>query len=88
LAAFSTCGTITWVGRYFKEQNPEINIVSVGPSSSNHKLPGMKRITGLEAQFIPKIPDYSVTDDTIEVTDEDTYRTAIELVGRVKTDLY
>ena len=87
-AAFGTCGTMTGVGRYLKEQNPEINIVSVEPSSSNHKLPGMKRITGLDEQFIPKILDYSVIDNTVEVTDEDAYRTAIELVGRVKTDLY
>lgn len=79
---------MTGVGRYLKEQNPEINIVGIEPSSSNHKLPGMKRIAGLDAQFIPKILDYSVIDDTIEVTDEDAYRTAIELVGRVKTDLY
>ena len=47
----------------------------------------MKRITGLGEQFIPKILDYSIIDDAIEVTDEDAYRTAIELVGRVKTDL-
>jgi len=86
-AAFGTCGTITGAGRYLKGQNAEINIVSVEPSSSNHKLPGMKRIIGLDAQFIPKILDYSVIDDTIAVTDEDAYRTAIALVGRVKADL-
>jgi hypothetical protein len=48
----------------------------------------MKRITGFDAQLIPKILDYSIIDDAIEVTDEDAYRTAIELVGRVKADLY
>jgi cysteine synthase A/cysteine synthase B len=78
-AGFGTCGTITGVGRYLKEQNPEIKIVGVEPSSSNHKLPGMKRITGLDEQFIPKILDYSVIDDTVAVTDEDAYRTAIAL---------
>ncbi len=81
-AAFGTCGTITGVGRYLKEQNPEIKIVGVEPSSSNHKLPGMKRITGLDEQFIPKILDYSVIDDTVEVTNEDAYRTAIALARK------
>ena len=81
-AGFGTCGTITGVGRYLKEQNPEIKIVGVEPSSSNHKLPGMKRITGLDEQFTPKILDYSVIDDTVAVTDEDAYRTAIALARK------
>ncbi len=52
------------------------------PSSPNHKLPGMKRISGLDEEFIPKILDRSVIDDTVEVTDENAYRTAIELARK------
>ena len=81
-AGFGTCGTITGVGRYLKEQNPEIRIIGVEPSSSNHRLPGMKRITGLDEELIPKILDSSVIDDTVEVTDEDAYGTAIELARK------
>jgi cysteine synthase A/cysteine synthase B len=81
-AGFGTCGTITGVGRYLKEQNPTIKIVGVEPSSPNHKLPGMKRITGLDEEFIPKILDRSVIDETVEVTDENAYRTAIELARK------
>ena len=81
-AGFGTCGTITGVGRYIKEQNPEIKIIGVEPSSPSHKLPGMKRITGLDEEYIPKILDYSVIDDTVEVTDEDAYGTAIELARK------
>lgn len=79
---FGTCGTITGVGRYLKEQNPKIKIIGVEPSSPEHKLPGMKRITGLDEQFMPKILDSSVIDDTVEVTDEDAYGTAIELARK------
>ncbi len=79
---FGTCGTIVGVGRYLKEQNPEIRIIGVEPSSPDHKLPGMKRITGLDEEFIPKILDSSVIDDTVEVTDENAYRTAIELARK------
>ncbi len=81
-AGFGTCGTITGVGRYLKEQNPEVRIIAVEPSSPNHKLPGMKRITGLSEEFIPTILDRSVIDDTVEVTDEDAYRTAIKLARK------
>lgn len=78
-AGFGTCGTITGVGRYLKEQNPEIKIIGVEPSSSTHKLPGMKKITGLDEEYIPKILDLSLIDDTVEVTDENAYRTAVKL---------
>ncbi len=81
-AAFGTCGTITGVGRYLKEQNPEIKIIGVEPDSPDNKLPGMKRITGLAEEYIPKILDYSVIDDTVSVSDEDAYRTAIELARK------
>ena len=81
-AGFGTCGTITGVGRYLKEQNPEVRIIGVEPSSPNHRLPGMKRITGLSEEYIPKILDRSVIDETVEVTDEDAYRTAIGLARK------
>jgi len=81
-AGFGTCGTITGVGRYLKEQNPKIRIIAVEPSSPDHKLPGMKRITGLDEEFIPKILDWSVIDDIAEVTDEDAYGTAIKLARK------
>ncbi|MDP2729267.1 MAG: PLP-dependent cysteine synthase family protein [Dehalococcoidales bacterium] len=78
-AGFGTCGTITGVGRYLKEQKPAVKIIGVEPSAADHRLPGMKRITGLAEEYIPKILDKSVIDDTIEVTDEDAYQTAIKL---------
>ncbi len=81
-AGFGTCGTITGVGRYLKEQNPAIKIIGVEPSSPNHKLPGMKRITGLAEEYIPKILDYSVIDDTVEVSDAAAYQTAMELARK------
>lgn len=81
-AGLGTCGTITGVGRYLKEQNPEIKIIGVEPSLADHKLPGMKKVTGLDEELIPKILDRSVIDDTVEVTDEDAYKTAMELARR------
>ncbi len=81
-AGYGTCGTVSGVGRYLKEQNPEVIVVGVEPCSSNHRLPGMKRITGLDEELVPKILDRSVIDDTVEVTDEDAYKTAIDLARK------
>ncbi len=81
-AGFGTCGTISGVGRYLKEKNPGVKIIGVEPASQDHKLPGMKRITGLAEEYIPTILDSSVIDDTVAVTDEDAYGTAMELARK------
>lgn len=81
-AGFGTCGTITGVGRYLKEQNPAIKIIGVEPAAADHKLPGMKRISDLSEEFVPTILDRSVIDETIAVTDESAYRTALELARK------
>jgi cysteine synthase A/cysteine synthase B len=81
-AGLGTCGTITGVGRYIKEQNRGVKIIGVEPSSSGHRLPGMKRITGLAEEYVPKILDRSVVDDVVEVTDRDAYRTAVDLAQK------
>lgn len=81
-AGFGTCGTITGVGRYLKEKNPRIKIIGIEPSTQNHKLAGMKRITDLEKQFIPKILDRSVIDEILAVDDEDAYRTAFKIAKK------
>ncbi len=81
-AGLGTCGTITGVGKYLKEQNPEIKVIGIEPATSDHKLPGMKRITGLSAEYIPKILDRSVIDEIVAVTDEDAYGTALALARK------
>ena len=78
-AAFGTCGTITGVGRYLKERNPDIMIIGIEPASRNHKLSGIKKITDLPDEFKPKILDYSLIDDIIAVTDRDAFETGIRL---------
>jgi cysteine synthase/TusA-related sulfurtransferase len=81
-AGFGTCVTISGVGRYLKEQNSRIRTVAIEPSSPDHKLPGMKRISGLSEEYIPTILDWSVIDDMFEVTDDDACRTAVELARK------
>lgn len=81
-AGLGTCGTISGVGRYLKEQNPGVKVIAVQPATSDHKLPGLKRITGLDEQFIPRILDRSLIDDIVSVSDRDAYRTAARLARK------
>lgn len=81
-AGFGTCGTITGVGRYLKEKNPSIKIIGIEPSTSEHNLPGMKRISDLQLDLVPKILDKSVIDDIVTVQDDDAYQTGIQLARK------
>lgn len=78
-AGFGTCGTITGVGRYLKEKKPSVKIIGIEPATTDHKLPGMKKISDLTEDLVPKILDRSVVDDFVAVTDEQAYRTGIRL---------
>ena len=78
-AAFGTCGTITGVGKYLKERNPDIKIIGIEPSSRGHTLSGIKQISNLPDEFKPKILDYSLIDDIIAVDDKDAYEAGIHL---------
>lgn len=78
-AGFGTCGTLTGVGRYLKEKKPSVKIVAIEPAVTDHNLPGMKRISDLREDLIPKILDKSVIDDIVPVADDDAYRTGIRL---------
>lgn len=81
-AGFGTCGTITGVGRYLKEKKPSIKIIGIEPSTSEHNLPGMKRISDLQLDLVPKILDKSVIDDIVTVQDDDAYQMGIQLARK------
>ncbi len=78
-AGFGTCGTITGVGKYLKEQKPSVKIIGIEPSIAEHNLPGMKRISDLRDDLVPKILDRSVIDSIEAVKDDDAYHTGIRL---------
>jgi cysteine synthase len=78
-AGIGTGGTITGVGRYLKERNPNIKIIGVEPAVRHHKLSGLKRVTGLPEEHFPKILDKDVIDEYLSVTDEDAFRAGIRV---------
>ena len=82
VAGVGTGGTITGVGRYLKEQNPNIQIVAVEPAASplltGGKAAGHK-IQGIGANFIPSLLDRDVYDEVVDVPDDDAIATAARL---------
>jgi len=81
-AGIGTGGTISGVGRYLKEQNPDIKIIGVEPASRQHRLSGLKRITGLPDEHYPKILDPNLLDGLISVTDEQAFQAGIEVARK------
>ncbi len=68
-AGFGTCGTLSGIGRYLKQQNPQVKVIAVEPQPG-HKLPGMKN---LEESKPPGILDRDVIDEVISIKDEPAY---------------
>ena len=84
VAGIGTGGTVTGVGRYLKEQNPNVKIVGVEPADSpllTQGRSGPHGIQGIGANFIPEILDAALLDEVIPVTTEDAY-TAGRRLGR------
>jgi cysteine synthase len=69
LAGFGTCGTITGVGRYLKEKNPDVEVIAIEPQKG-HRLAGLKN---MEESKEPGIFDRSVIDHVLRVDDEPAY---------------
>jgi len=78
-SGIGTGGTISGVGRYLKEQNPDVRIIACEPATRHHGLSGLKRVTGLPDEHFPEILDRDVIDEFVSVTDEDAYGAGIEL---------
>ncbi len=82
VAGVGTGGTITGVGRYLKEKNPNVKTVAVEPFSSpvlSKGVSGAHKIQGIGAGFVPDVLDTSVYDEVIAVKDEDAFETAREV---------
>lgn len=78
IATFGTGGTVTGVGRYLKEKNPDIRVIGVEPASSplvTEGKAGPHKIQGIGANFIPEVLEVKLMDGVITVTDDDALET-------------
>ena len=85
VAGIGTGGTITGVGRFLKEKNPNIKIVALEPTASpilSGGQPGPHKIQGIGAGFIPDILDMSVVDEVVLVENDDAIRFSNEAASK------
>lgn len=76
VAGVGTGGTVTGVGSYLKQQNPQLKVVAVEPATSavlSGFSAGPHGLQGIGAGFVPAVLDTAVYDEVLPVTDGDAY---------------
>ncbi len=84
VAGVGTGGTITGVGKYLKEKNPNVKIVAVEPEESpllSDGVAGPHNIQGIGANFVPEVLDTDIYDEIIKVSKNSAYKFA-RLMGK------
>lgn len=76
IAGVGTGGTLTGVGEYLKEQNPDVKIVAVEPATSpvlSKGTAGAHKIQGIGAGFVPDTLNTKIYDEVITIENEDAF---------------
>ena len=82
VAGVGSGGTLQGVGKFLKEQNPDVQVIAVEPKDRSAILghePGLHQIQGIGDGFIPDVLDVSLVDDVVEVSDDDAIQTTRQL---------
>jgi cysteine synthase A len=85
VAGVGTGGTITGVGEFLKEKNPNVKIYAVEPFESavlSGSAPSPHKIQGIGAGFVPKVLNTKVYDEIFKVRTEDAFETAQILAAK------
>lgn len=82
IAGVGTGGTISGVGKYLKEKNPNIKIVALEPFDSpvlSKNISGPHKIQGIGAGFVPKTLDTKIYDEIITIKNEEAFEMCSKL---------
>ncbi len=85
VAGVGTGGTVSGVGAYLKEKNPAVKVVAVEPAGSpvlSEGRPGVHKIQGIGAGFVPETLDTEIYDEVITIADEEAFAVGRELAGK------
>lgn len=77
VAGVGTGGTVSGVGKYLKEKNPDVRIIAVEPSGSpvlSGGKPGPHKLQGIGAGFVPDTLDTAVYDEIITVGNDEAFQ--------------
>ena len=78
VAGVGTGGTVTGIGEYLKEQNPDIKVVAVEPATSpvlSKGTAGPHKIQGIGAGFVPATLNTKIYDEVLPIENEDAFAT-------------
>lgn len=82
VAGVGTGGTITGIAEMIKKRKPSLEVVAVEPKDSavlSGEKPGIHKIQGIGAGFIPEVLNTQIIDEIIQVSNEDAINTARSL---------
>lgn len=79
-----TGGTLSGVGKYLKERNPDIKVVGADPEGSvlSGGSPHGWKVEGIGEDFVPKTFNSQLVDDWVRVSDAESFHVARELARR------
>lgn len=85
VAGIGTGGTLSGIGTYLKDKNPNVKVFGVEPASSpliNENKFGPHKIQGIGANFIPKNYNASIVDEVLTITDDEAFEAAREVSNK------
>ena len=85
VAGVGTGGTLSGVGAYLKNKNPDVKVVAVEPAGSpvlSKGTAGAHKIQGIGAGFVPETLDTEVYDEIVTVENEDAFETGRTLARK------
>lgn len=86
VAGVGTGGTVTGIGEYLKDKNPNLAVIAVEPAGSpllSKGLAGPHGLQGIGANFVPSVLNANIYDQVVTVTEEEAYNAA-RLLGKAE----